>query len=136
MFCIYIRYILSFLFYIIYIDSKKKNLQIFTKYEQHRRLLLDDILASIARIPSTKRNLRSYRLNSEQHIQMLTALVLQLIQCVVVLPDNLDKSDKDKPEKGDEQSTSKMSQVYLMLLFFYFEFTIDYYKYFLIFTGR
>ncbi|XP_077287915.1 nipped-B cohesin loading factor isoform X2 [Arctopsyche grandis] len=84
---------------------------IFTKYEQHRRLLLDDILASIARIPSTKRNLRSYRLNSEQHIQMLTALVLQLIQCVVVLPDTLDKSDKDKPEKGDEQSTSKMSQV-------------------------
>lgn len=63
--------------------------QIFTRYETHRRLLLDDILASIARLPSTKRSLRTYRLNSEEHIQMLTALVLQLIQCVVALPDNL-----------------------------------------------
>lgn len=73
-------------------------------------MLLDDILASIARIPSTKRNLRSYRLNSEQHIQMLTALVLQLIQCVVILPENLDKNEKEK-EKSEEHSSSKMSQV-------------------------
>lgn len=63
---------------------------IFTKYEKHRKLLLDDILASMARLPSSKRSLRSYRLNSEEYIQMLTALVLQLIQCMVVLPSNLD----------------------------------------------
>ncbi|KAG5893186.1 hypothetical protein JTB14_016463 [Gonioctena quinquepunctata] len=71
---------------------------IFTKYETHRRILLDDILASIARLPSTKRSLRTYRLNSEEHIQMLTALVLQLIQCVVRLPDNFmqTKDTKDK----------------------------------------
>nr|XP_023029223.1 nipped-B-like protein [Leptinotarsa decemlineata] len=72
---------------------------IFTKYETHRRLLLDDILASIARLPSTKRSLRTYRLNSEEHIQMLTALVLQLIQCVVCLPDNFLQS-KDSKEKN------------------------------------
>ncbi|GAB1862925.1 Nipped-B protein [Camponotus japonicus] len=70
---------------------------IFTKYEKHRRLLLDDILASIARLPSSKRSLRTYRLNSEDHIQMLTALVLQLIQCVVVLSDS--KSSKEEDEK-------------------------------------
>ncbi|CAK1552044.1 unnamed protein product [Leptosia nina] len=70
---------------------------IFTKYEQHRRLLLEDILASIARIPSSKHNLRSFQLSSDQHIQMLTALVLQLVQCVVTLPETLCKSqDKDK----------------------------------------
>ncbi|XP_049783352.1 nipped-B-like protein [Schistocerca cancellata] len=79
---------------------------IFTKYEKHRRLLLDDILASIARLPSSKRSLRTYRLNSEEHIQMLTALVLQLIQCVVVLPERLqqpEKKDKFKEEKKDEK---------------------------------
>lgn len=59
------------------------------KYEKHRKLLLDDILASMARLPSSKRSLRSYRLSSEEHIQMLTALVLQLIQCMVVLPQNM-----------------------------------------------
>lgn len=73
---------------------------IFTRYETHRRLLLDDILASIARLPSTKRSLRTYRLNSEEHIQMLTALVLQLIQCVVALPE---KSKKDKDKNPDKR---------------------------------
>lgn len=69
---------------------------IFTKYEKHRRLLLDDILASIARLPSSKRSLRTYRLNSEDHIQMLTALVLQLIQCVVVLSDSKSKEEDER----------------------------------------
>lgn len=72
------------------------GLQIFTKYETHRRLLLDDILASIARLPSTKRSLRTYRLNSEEQIQMLTALVLQLIQCVVALPNSFSSTKKDE----------------------------------------
>lgn len=58
------------------------------KYEKHRKLLLDDILASMARLPSSKQSLRSYRLNSQEHIQILTALVMQLIQCMVVLPKN------------------------------------------------
>lgn len=62
--------------------------QIFMKYEKHRKLLLDDILASMARLPNSKQSLRSYRLSSQEHIQILTALVLQLIQCMVVLPKN------------------------------------------------
>ena len=95
---------------------------IFTKYEKHRRLLLDDILASIARLPSSKRSLRTYRLSSEDHIQMLTALVLQLIQCVVVLPESIvqeksprkDKSkdkNKNRDDEDDEEKDKKPSQV-------------------------
>ncbi|XP_076294554.1 nipped-B cohesin loading factor isoform X2 [Lasioglossum baleicum] len=82
---------------------------IFTKYEKHRRLLLDDILASIARLPSSKRSLRTYRLNSEDHIQMLTALVLQLIQCVVVLSDNVipQQKTKDEEEKKEDKKEEK-----------------------------
>ncbi|KAG7307609.1 hypothetical protein JYU34_007831 [Plutella xylostella] len=75
---------------------------VFQKYEQHRRLLLEDILASIARIPSSKHNLRSFQLNSEQHIQMLTALVLQLVQCVVHLPEQLGKEDGDSKKHVDK----------------------------------
>lgn len=60
---------------------------IFAQYDKHRQLILEDILASIARLPTSKRSLRNYRLNSEEHIQMLTALVLQLIHSVVKLPE-------------------------------------------------
>ncbi|XP_059489671.1 nipped-B-like protein isoform X2 [Neocloeon triangulifer] len=77
------------------LSSLKLVTTIFTRYEKHRRLLLDDILASIARLPSNKRSLRSYRLKNQDCIQMLTALVLQLIQCVVVLPDRLHKPSGD-----------------------------------------
>ncbi|KAK9693027.1 hypothetical protein QE152_g34481 [Popillia japonica] len=79
---------------------------IFTKYEKHRRLLLDDILASIARLPSTKRSLRTYRLNSEECIQMLTALVLQLIQCVVALPENL--SNKNATDSTQNENVKNV----------------------------
>ncbi|KAJ1519897.1 hypothetical protein ONE63_004137 [Megalurothrips usitatus] len=96
---------------------------IFTKYEKHRRLLLDDILASIARLPSSKRSLRTYRLSSDEHIQMLTALVLQLIQCVVVLPEKLqdqlnvsvkvkdEHSSKSKDKQGKDEGSKKEESV-------------------------
>lgn len=80
-------------------------MQVFSKYDKHRRLLLDDILASIARLPSSKRSLRTYRLNSDENIQMLTALVLQLIQCVVELPEQLAKNSSS----GGNKSTSENS---------------------------
>jgi cohesin loading factor subunit SCC2 len=76
---------------------------LFSKYEKHRKLLLDDILASIARLPSSKRSLRTYRLDTTTHIQMLTALVLQLIQCTVVLPRRLAFKDKKTKEKKDPE---------------------------------
>ncbi|XP_013182158.1 PREDICTED: nipped-B protein [Papilio xuthus] len=85
---------------------------IFSKYEQHRRLLLEDILASIARIPSSKHNLRSFQLSSDQHIQMLTALVLQLVQCVVTLPETMCKTqDKDKEKDKEHSEADNKKQV-------------------------
>lgn len=58
---------------------------IFTRYVPHRQLILEDILASIARLPTSKRSLRNYRLNSEEQIQMLTALVSLMVGCVLDL---------------------------------------------------
>ncbi|XP_008287703.1 nipped-B-like protein A isoform X4 [Stegastes partitus] len=69
---------------------------VFSRYEKHRQLILEEIFTSLARLPTSKRSLRNFRLNSSDqdgepmYIQMVTALVLQLIQCVVHLP-----SDKD-----------------------------------------
>ncbi|XP_022901337.1 nipped-B protein [Onthophagus taurus] len=97
----------------IQLASLKLVTTIFTKYESHRRLLLDDILASIARLPSNKRSLRTYRLNSEEHIQMLTALVLQLIQCVVALPENLNNKTRSI---GDTTQNENVKNVDLDVL--------------------
>ncbi|XP_058126346.1 nipped-B protein [Anopheles ziemanni] len=60
------------------------------KYAHHRRNIVSDILTSFDRLPHSKRNLRPYKLvNNGGNIQMMTALVLQLIQSSVILPDTL-----------------------------------------------
>uniref|UniRef100_A0A671SBE5 Nipped-B protein n=1 Tax=Sinocyclocheilus anshuiensis TaxID=1608454 RepID=A0A671SBE5_9TELE len=77
---------------------------VFSRYEKHRQLILEEIFTSLARLPTSKRNLRNFRLNSSDmdgepmYIQMVTALVLQLIQCVVHLP-----SDKDSDDYNDRK---------------------------------
>lgn len=60
------------------------------KYAKHRSNILADILSSLDRLHSSKKHLRPYKLaNNGGSIQMVTALVLQLIQCSVVLPDSM-----------------------------------------------
>ncbi|XP_052842596.1 nipped-B protein isoform X3 [Drosophila gunungcola] len=60
------------------------------RYDKIRNSILGDILTSIDRLPSSKKNLRPYKLtNNGGTIQMVTALVLQLIQCATILPDSL-----------------------------------------------
>ena len=61
----------------------------FSHYDKHRRLLLDDILASIARLPSYKRGHRTFYFSADHHMQMLITLVLYLVQCVLCLPEEL-----------------------------------------------
>ncbi|XP_061192495.1 nipped-B-like protein isoform X1 [Saccostrea echinata] len=87
------------------LNSMKLVTTIFSKYEKHCQLILEDIFASLARLPSSKRNLRNYRLNSEESIQMVTALALQLIQCVIKLP-----SVSSQPDEEEIASTSSSTK--------------------------
>nr|XP_039272679.1 nipped-B-like protein A isoform X2 [Styela clava] len=112
---------------------------IFARYERHRKIILEDIFQSLARLPTSKRNLRSFRLNyvdedysddedisSNQvmpYIQMVSALVLQMIQAIVMLPlteQENDKNEGDNKEKVDElkvirsyDSAMRMGQSFL-----------------------
>ncbi|XP_041356628.1 nipped-B-like protein isoform X2 [Gigantopelta aegis] len=89
------------------LSAMKLVTTIFSRYEKHRQLILEDIFASLARLPSSKRNLRNYRLNSEESIQMVTALALQLIQCVVKLPTQSENENKQAEEQDKEKEKDK-----------------------------
>ncbi|XP_072448838.1 nipped-B-like protein isoform X5 [Chiloscyllium punctatum] len=81
---------------------------VFSRYEKHRQLILEEMFASLAKLPTTKRSLRNFRLNSSDmdgeplFIQMVTALVLQLIQCVVHLP-TAEKDSNAVDDDGDKK---------------------------------
>nr|XP_020651340.1 nipped-B-like protein isoform X1 [Pogona vitticeps]XP_020651341.1 nipped-B-like protein isoform X1 [Pogona vitticeps]XP_020651342.1 nipped-B-like protein isoform X1 [Pogona vitticeps] len=83
---------------------------VFSRYEKHRQLILEEIFTSLARLPTSKRSLRNFRLNSSDtdgepmYIQMVTALVLQLIQCVVHLPSG------EKDSNSEDESNKKVDQ--------------------------
>ncbi|XP_060617388.2 nipped-B-like protein isoform X3 [Anolis sagrei] len=83
---------------------------VFSRYEKHRQLILEEIFTSLARLPTSKRSLRNFRLNSSDtdgepmYIQMVTALVLQLIQCVVHLPSG------EKDSNNEDESNKKVDQ--------------------------
>ena len=70
---------------------------VFGRYPQHRALLLEDVLALLPKLPQGKRGLRTFRLHyraltlgSEgQNIQVVTALVLLLLQSAVTRPRRL-----------------------------------------------
>ncbi|XP_025080871.1 nipped-B-like protein B isoform X1 [Pomacea canaliculata] len=86
------------------LSAMKLVTTVFSQYDKHRQLILEDIFASLARLPSSKRNLRNYRLNAEESIQMVTALALQLIQCVVKLPGQDDSRPPSPSEDGRDSN--------------------------------
>ncbi|KAF0521889.1 ARM repeat-containing protein [Gigaspora margarita] len=71
---------------------------IFTNYQKQRTWILEEILTSLIKLPTTKRNLRQYRLPDGKSIQMVSALILQLIQsCTVGITHFGLKSVDDQP---------------------------------------
>ncbi|KAE9612620.1 putative chromatin regulator PHD family [Lupinus albus] len=64
---------------------------IFYLYTQHRTYVIDEMLQLLLKLPNSKRTLRAYHLREEEQrqIQMVTALLIQLIHCSANLPDAL-----------------------------------------------
>ena len=54
--------------------------KIFSKYPDQRPYILDEILVSLEKLPSTRQSARQFKLADGKSIQFLTALVMQLVQ--------------------------------------------------------
>ncbi|RDX75201.1 Sister chromatid cohesion protein SCC2, partial [Mucuna pruriens] len=67
---------------------------IFYLYTQHRTYVIDEMVQLLWKLPYSKRALRSYHVREEEQrqIQMVTALLIQLIHCSANLPDALRKA--------------------------------------------
>ncbi|KAL1921753.1 uncharacterized protein VTP21DRAFT_10395 [Calcarisporiella thermophila] len=53
---------------------------IFIRYPEQRTWILEEIMCSLIKLPKVKRNLRKYTLPEGKSIQMVSALILQLVQ--------------------------------------------------------
>jgi cohesin loading factor subunit SCC2 len=93
----------------IQLEAMKILTNIFSKYEKHRQLIFDDILSSLAKLHSNKRNLRSYKCLNNEMIQMVSALSLQLIQCEVSCLNETTKFVEDTNNNDNQQNLATIS---------------------------
>ncbi|GAA0182989.1 chromatin/chromatin-binding, or -regulatory protein [Lithospermum erythrorhizon] len=70
---------------------------VYYAYNQHRPYIMDEALQVMLKLPSSKRVARSYHLPDEEQrqIQLISALLLHLIQCSADLPELLRQSSVD-----------------------------------------
>ena len=100
---------------------------------------MEDIFASLARLPTSKRNLRTFRLlfvlsvyfmivmglicthrlANNQCVQMVTALILQLIQCIVAPPPVQGGTPHEDSILGGEESKTKKQVSFVSVYAFY-----------------
>lgn len=66
-------------------------IQIFYSYAQHRAYIIDEVVQLLWKLPFSKRAVRAYHLPDEEQrqIQMITALLIQLVHSSANLPDPL-----------------------------------------------
>ncbi|CAN6574662.1 unnamed protein product [Malus baccata var. baccata] len=91
---------------------------IFYSYTQHRTYVIDELIQLLWKLPVSKRALRAYHLPDEEQrqIQMITALLIQLVHYSANLPESLRQESSgnsilelsvnaDYPTKGHEAAT-------------------------------
>lgn len=70
------------------------DIQIYHTYIQHRAYVMDEALQVLLKLPFSKRVPRTYHLPDEEQkqIQIITALLIQLIHCSANFPEVLRQS--------------------------------------------
>ncbi|KAF7591110.1 Sister chromatid cohesion protein 2 [Aspergillus hancockii] len=110
--------------------------KIFSKYPAQRPFVLDEILISLEKLPSTRQSARQFKLADGKNIQLLTALVMQLVQTTALdvptsrstrakqklsssgdddeehLDDGQGRNDDDGSELTMEQLATKVNRLY------------------------
>lgn len=82
-------------------------------YPQHRKLIIEEFVTLLWKLPLSKRSLRSYHLADEEpkQIQILTALLLQLVQCSVTLT-GVGAVSKSEVERNDKNGDTTLQKVF------------------------
>ncbi|KAL6233672.1 hypothetical protein BDW75DRAFT_214518 [Aspergillus navahoensis] len=78
--------------------------KIFSKYPSQRAFILDEILVSLEKLPSTRQSARQFKLADGKNIQLLTALVMQLVQTTALdTPSPRSAKTKRKIVKSEDE---------------------------------
>ncbi|PWY82186.1 hypothetical protein BO70DRAFT_429240 [Aspergillus heteromorphus CBS 117.55] len=78
--------------------------KVFSKYPAQRPYILDEILVSLEKLPSTRQSARQFKLADGKNIQLLTALVMQLVQTTALdVPTSRSSRLRRKPPGAEDE---------------------------------
>jgi cohesin loading factor subunit SCC2 len=79
--------------------------KIFAKQQNRRASIVDDILMSLEKLPSTRQSARQYKLLERKPIQLVSALLMRLVQsCALWINKGSARRGKQKASSEDEGS--------------------------------
>lgn len=88
--------------------------KVFTKYTGQRQFIFDEILISLEKLPATKQNARQFHLPNAKPIQLVSALLMRLVQtsatrtsAALKLSSKIEQEaedDEDEDASGEEDS--------------------------------
>ncbi|KAJ5670100.1 uncharacterized protein N7477_005463 [Penicillium maclennaniae] len=84
--------------------------KIFSKYPDQRPYILDEILGSLEKLPSTRQSARQFKLADGKNIQLLTALVLQLVQTTALESPSSSKTKRRLQAQADGDDDESMGE--------------------------
>ncbi|QIW98984.1 hypothetical protein AMS68_004502 [Peltaster fructicola] len=81
--------------------------KVFDRYAEQRQYIFDEVLMSLEKLPGTKQSARQFRLPDAKPIQLVSALIMQLIQTSATRngPKTSQDDDGDEHSSGDEDDS-------------------------------
>jgi cohesin loading factor subunit SCC2 len=89
--------------------------RIFTRYPDQRQFVIDEVLTSLEKLPATKQSARQYRLPDGKSIQLVSALLMRLVQTSATWNSNSlrlrsqTEDDDDEDADGSEDELNRDS---------------------------
>lgn len=85
--------------------------KIFARYTKDRQSIIDSILTSLERLPVTRQSARQYKLTDAKPIQLVSALLMRLIQATATRSETTSQDlIMDKPSDADSNSDPSESE--------------------------
>jgi cohesin loading factor subunit SCC2 len=78
--------------------------RIFTRYTDQRQFVIDEVLTSLEKLPATKQSARQYRLPDGKSIQLVSALLMRLVQTSATWNNNALRLRSQAEDDDDEDA--------------------------------
>lgn len=82
--------------------------KVFSKYPDQRPFILDEILVSLEKLPTTRQNARQFKVADGKNIQLLTALVLQLVQTTALETASQSKAKRQVKARANDDDDDEL----------------------------